>query len=177
MYRLGGVVGEHGGLFGNVLGIYYDRLYFVVGDNRTALDHYDAVAEVADEMMLVGDHYDGGAALVNFVEQRNDFIRHIGVDVSGGLVGKYHGGIVNEGTGKSHTLLFTARKLGGIASGLFGEAHDVQRVGNSAAYLPLEAPTICMAKATFSNTVLSFIRRKSWKTMPMVRRVSGHRGI
>ena len=74
--------------FGNVLGIYYDRLYFVVGDNRTALDHYDAVAEVADEMMLVGDHYDGGAALVNFVEQRNDFIRHIGVDVSGGLVGK-----------------------------------------------------------------------------------------
>ena len=125
MYRRSGLLSEHGCLFGNVLGIYDDRLDLVICHHRSVFNHNYSVAEVADEMMLVGDHNNGGAALIYLVEQRNDLVGHIGVDVSGGFVGQNHCRIVYKGSGKGHTLLLTARKLGGIASGLFGQSNDV----------------------------------------------------
>lgn len=60
----------------------------------------------------MGDHDDGASVfLVQFVEQFHDFGSHLGVQVTGRLVGKDDVGVADDGTGDGDTLTLAAREL------------------------------------------------------------------
>ena len=57
----------------------------------------------------MSDHDDGASVfLVQFVEQFHDFSSHLGVQVTGRLVGKDDVGIADDGTGDGDTLALAA---------------------------------------------------------------------
>ena len=59
----------------------------------------------------MGDEGDGLALFVETLEQAHDLVRGAGVKVSGGFVGQYDDGVVNQGTGDGHTLLLSSGVL------------------------------------------------------------------
>src|SRR6266404_2884702 len=70
----------------------------------------DAVA-VGGVALGVGDLKDGGATLVEALEELHDLFALRGVQVSGGLVGENELGILNHRARHSHELLLSAGKL------------------------------------------------------------------
>ena len=89
----------------------------------------DALVEVLDQGVLVGDHEHRGAPAVDFAEQVHNLKGQGRVDVARGLVGDNHGGVVHQGTGQAHTLALAAGKLGGVMLGLVLQAHQAEDVG------------------------------------------------
>jgi hypothetical protein len=59
----------------------------------------------------VRDHDDGGALLVDALEQVHDLARHQRVEVSRGLVGQDQLGITGQHAGDGHALLLSAGEL------------------------------------------------------------------
>ena len=59
------------------------------------------------------DHQHGGAALVDGAEQIYDLVGKCRVDVAGRLVRDDHGGVIDKGARKAHTLAFAAGHFGG----------------------------------------------------------------
>ena len=75
--------------------------------------------------MLVGNHKHRCASAVDLGKQLNDLIGHIGVDVTGGLIGNDEAGFIDQSTCQTDTLLLTARKLGGLTTCFFGKTDKV----------------------------------------------------
>ena len=61
-------------------------------------------------LFLVVGYHDNGATvfLVQFVEQIHDFGSHLGIQVTGRLIGKDDVGVADNGTGNGDTLALTA---------------------------------------------------------------------
>ena len=82
-----------------------------VGDDFTVVDDDDAVVELFDQLVFMGDHDDGGTVLVDAVKQFHDLVGHLRVHVTGGLVGDDGVGVVDQRAGQSNSLLLTAGDL------------------------------------------------------------------
>ena len=85
-----------------------------IGHNLAAVNLNDALVEVLDKGVLVRDHQHGGAALVDGAEQIYDLVGKCRVDVAGRLVRDDHGGVIDKGARKAHTLAFAAGHFGGV---------------------------------------------------------------
>jgi hypothetical protein len=85
--------------------------------------HDFAVEEVHGALGVVGvtrvvcDHADGGAGLVDVLEQFHDGVAILRVEVAGGLIGQKNHRIANQGAGHGNTLLLTTGELGRIVLG------------------------------------------------------------
>ena len=75
---------------------------------------------VVDVARVVGDHADGGAALMDVAEEIHDRVAIFGVEVSGGLIGKENHGVANESACDGDALLLTAGELGRVMLGAVG---------------------------------------------------------
>ena len=81
----------------------------IAGDDTVA-DGDDAMGVLGD-VRLVGDEDDGVALGVEIVEESHDLFAGFGVEVSGGLVGKNDGGVIDEGAGDGDALALSAGEL------------------------------------------------------------------
>ena len=75
---------------------------------------------------VVGDDHEGGSVLVELGEEVEDDLLVGLVEVTGGLVGEDELGVVDEGAGHAHALLFAAGELAGQVGGAVGEADAVK---------------------------------------------------
>src|SRR5699024_7835226 len=80
----------------------------VVAHELTVVQFDDALAHGVDGDVVVGGHDDGGALLVDAVEQVHDLGGRIRIEVAGGLVGKQDERAVDGGSGDGDALLLTA---------------------------------------------------------------------
>ena len=69
---------------------------------------------------VVGDHADGGTALMDVAEEIHDRVAIFGVEVPGGLIGKENHGVADESACDGDALLLTAGELGGVMLGAVG---------------------------------------------------------
>lgn len=106
--------------------------------------------------MRDNDH--GGAAVVDFGQQLDDFIRHLRVYVAGRLVGNNQLGVVDQRPRDGDPLLLAAGQLHRQTLLLAVQADQAQHIGNAAADVPLDASVTRMANATLSYTFSSGIR-------------------
>ena len=88
----------------------------------------------------MGHHHDGGAQLVDLLQQHHDLQGALGVQIAGGLVGHDDLGIVHQGPGDGHALLLAAGELVGQPVPLVVQAHQLQYVGDALADLPGGSP-------------------------------------
>ena len=79
-----------------------------------AVEEMDGAFGVVGVARVVGDHADGGAALVNVLKEFHHGVAIFGVEVSGGLIGEQNHGIADERTCHRDALLLTTGKLRGI---------------------------------------------------------------
>ena len=82
-------------------------LQFYFGNNLTIKEVDDALG-VTGISLRVGDHYDGGALLVQLGEQLHYLQTILGVKVTRRLIGQDQLGVHHDGTGNGNTLLLTA---------------------------------------------------------------------
>src|SRR5262249_48650045 len=92
--------------------------------------HVEGASSVAGVVCTVRHLDDGGAFAVETTEQRHDFRRLFGVQVSGGFVSQEQAGLVDDGPGHPHQLLLPARELRGVEVLLSDDAEAVERVGH-----------------------------------------------
>src|SRR5260221_5577829 len=84
-----------------------------VPDDLAAIDHGDAVGDLARRGHVVGDRHRGGAELLDaFDDQLVDDIGHDRVEPGGRLVEKDDLGLGGDGAGEGDALLHAARQLG-----------------------------------------------------------------
>src|SRR5690349_8381022 len=89
---------------------------------------FDAAIGEAGDDGVVGDHDDGAALLVKFAQQAQDDLFVLGVEVSGGLVGKHDAGIVDKSAGDADALLLASGKLRGQVMGALAKADALEGV-------------------------------------------------
>lgn len=82
--------------------------------------------EIADEVVVVSYHKNCGALFIDLGELCHDVVGKVGVNVSGRLICNYKAGTVNEGAGKTDTLLLATRKLVGHRTSLVSEAYHTE---------------------------------------------------
>ncbi len=99
------------------------------------LFHLATVEEADDAVghaglgLVVGNHHDSASVfLVELVEDVHHFLTHLGVEVTGGLVGKHYLRVAYDGTGDCNTLALTARELTGKVTHAMAEAETVKHV-------------------------------------------------
>ena len=92
------------------------------------------------ERLVVRDDDEG---LPEFVAQAEEEVVQlflvVRVEAARGFVGEDHVGVVHEGAGHGHALLFAARELCGLVVGAVGEAHEVEELEGAALNLALVA--------------------------------------
>ena len=98
----------------------------VADDLAVAHDH-DAFA-VGGDVEFVGDHDDGDARVVEFLEQPHDLDAGAGVEIAGGLVGQDEFRLVDQGAGDGDALLLSAGKLAGMMVTPVAQADLLQRL-------------------------------------------------
>src|SRR5258708_38627978 len=77
----------------------------------------DGTLCVAGISRVVGDHADGGAALMDVAEKVHYGVAIFGIAISGRLIGKENHGIADESAGDGNALLLTGGELrGGVVS-------------------------------------------------------------
>ena len=78
----------------------------------------------AGDVFIVGDEDDGNAFfLVELLEELQDFFAGAGIEISGGLVGKQQGGMIDQCPGDGDPLLLAAGKLRGFVVEVISKAH------------------------------------------------------
>ena len=75
------------------------------------MDLDDALVEMLDQRVLVGNHKHSGTPAVDLAEKVYNFKGEGRVDVAGGLVRHNHRGVIHQRARQAHTLAFAARKL------------------------------------------------------------------
>src|SRR3990167_10856992 len=79
-----------------------------------------------DDFSVVRDQQHGGAEIIYFFENLNDFVSVNRVQVAGRLVGDKNFRTMNKGTRDNDPMLFSAGNLVGIPVHLGTQAHDVE---------------------------------------------------
>ena len=77
--------------------------------------------------MLVRDHHDGHAAVVERLEGLHDFDARAAVEVAGWLVGEEQRGLIDERTGDGHALLLAAGELVRMMAGPSAQPDGFER--------------------------------------------------
>ena len=108
---------------------------------------------------------DGRADAVHLVEQAHDVDAGTWIEIAGGLVGQQHERPVDARTRDRHSLLLP-RELIRVAAELIAESTYSRISGTRCSMTCFGFPITSRPNETFSNTVLSCRRRKSWKTVP-----------
>ena len=78
-----------------------------IGLHKTIAQAYNTVG-IMRNVVFVGHHNDGIAAIMKILEQCHDPIRRFRVKVTGGLIGKYCRWLVDERPGDGYTLALAA---------------------------------------------------------------------
>ena len=92
-------------------------------------DGYD-LATVLGPFGIVGDLDDGGAGVVELLEEVHDLAALIGVEIAGRLVRKNQGRLGDDGAGDGDELLLAAAELGGEEVLLAHDAEAIEGVGH-----------------------------------------------
>src|SRR3954464_8887995 len=98
----------------------------LVADDAALVELDDAPLHVVHHLAVVGDDDDGGAGLVDPVEQLHDPDRGDRVEVSARLVGQQQRRVVDEGAGDGDALLLATGELVGVAVELGRQADQAQ---------------------------------------------------
>ena len=96
--------------------------------HHAAVAHDEVALAVAGDVELVGDHDDGDALVVEFLEHAHDLDGGPAVEVAGRLVGEEDRGVVDERAGDGDALLLAAGELVGIMVGAVRQADDFEAV-------------------------------------------------
>ena len=81
---------------------------------------------IARHVQFVGDHDDGDALVVEFLEHAHDFDARLAVEVAGRLVGQQQRRLVDQRAGDGDALLLAAGKLVGMMVGALGRGRRVR---------------------------------------------------
>ena len=77
-----------------------------------AVNDFDNALGIAGNIFFMGNQNNGAVQVaVELGEQFHNFDTHLGIEVTGRLVGKNNRRIVDNGAGNRHTLLLAAGKL------------------------------------------------------------------
>ena len=87
------------------------------------------------DIQLVGDHHDGDALVIEFLEHAHDFRAGAGIEIAGGLVCQEQGGLVGERPGDGDALLLAAGELVGFVACAVPEADGIQGLQGTLAQL------------------------------------------
>ena len=79
-------------------------------------------------LLAVGHHDDGGAFLVEFLQQVHDFLAILGVEVTCRFIGEYELWTCHHGAGNGHPLLLTAGKLLREMLGAVADVHALHHL-------------------------------------------------
>ena len=96
-----------------------------------AVDHLHVAMRAARQLRIVRDHDDGGAHLVDALQQVHDLARHQRIEVARGFVGEHQLGVAGNRARDRHTLLLAAGQLRRHMIHARGQADDLQRVGDA----------------------------------------------
>ena len=78
----------------------------------TAVEEADGTAGLSGLFFIVGHHYDGASVFfIQLMQQLHDFRTHLGVQITGRLIGEYYLRIADDGARNGNTLALTAGKL------------------------------------------------------------------
>ena len=83
----------------------------------------------------MGHEDDGVALLVKLLEEHQHLERGVGVEVTSGLVGQQHSGLIDQGTGDGYTLHLTTRHLIGLVHQTVAQTDGLQRLDGCTATL------------------------------------------
>src|SRR6476661_2732151 len=83
----------------------------LVAHERAVGELDDPLAQLVDDLVVVGGHDDGRAGAVDPVQQAHDAQAGGRVEVAGGLVGDEDRRLVDEGPGDGHALLLAPGEL------------------------------------------------------------------
>ena len=101
----------------------------------------DGALAAANPEVIVGGDDDGGAELVEFLEDFNDRAGVAAIEVAGGFVGEDEGGRADDGAGDAGALLFAAGELFGVAISFVEEADELEGGQEAALHFgPATAP-------------------------------------
>src|SRR5690606_23244705 len=81
---------------------------FYIFMNHSVITFNDSGRKGADDMIVMSCHDYGSSRTTDFFQQQNDSFRSSRVKITGRFVGQDNFGIVQQGTGYNHSLLFTA---------------------------------------------------------------------
>lgn len=94
----------------------------------------DGAVGLCGERLVVGNDDEGLSELVPQGEEEFVELYLVArVEASGRFVGQHHVGIVDEGAGHGHTLLLTARELGGLVGAAVAEPYEVEELASAVA--------------------------------------------
>lgn len=105
---------------------------FLVADDAAVFHGDNAFFEMVDDLFVVGGDEDGGAVVVDFFEEFDDFLAGEFVEIAGGLVGDEDFGLAGDGAGDGDALLFSAGEVAGEFVGFVEEADEVEDSGDGA---------------------------------------------
>ena len=93
------------------------------------------------DVQLVRHHDDGDGALIERLEDLDDFVAGAAVQIAGRLVGQEDGRTVDQRAGDGDSLLFAAGKLIGMMIGAAGQADEFERLQGSFTSLAVADPS------------------------------------
>jgi len=96
-----------------------------ISGNAGVAEGDGARAALGDSGVMGHDENGGVEAVVQIVDEAEDFGAGVGVEVAGGLVGEEDGRLESEGSGDGDALAFASGKLVGQVVEALAEAHKV----------------------------------------------------
>jgi hypothetical protein len=79
-----------------------------------AISHTDGTFGMGGNIMFVGDHHDGRALIVEFMQDVDDFNAGLRVQVASGFIGQDERWTIDQGTGYGDALLLPTGELVGV---------------------------------------------------------------
>ena len=107
-----------------------DVVVILVTDDMSVTQH-DIARRIVGDVRIMGHEDDGSARGVEFLEEDENLERRTCVEVSGCLVSKNDGRIVNQSTGNGYTLHLSAGHLVRLMIESLAEAHSLQRLNGT----------------------------------------------
>ena len=101
------------------------------GVDHHAVDYVDVALRASGELGVVSHEHDGGAHLIDLLEQVHHLARHEGIEVAGGLVGEDQRRVAGNGAGDGDALLLAAGELRGHVLHAGGEPDQLQGLGDA----------------------------------------------
>ena len=137
------------------------------------LEGYDPLAQRGDDLGVVGRHEDRHAELVDPEEELEDLPADQRVEVPGWLVGDDEARVVDERAGDRRALLLAPDSVLGSWRAWADRPTSASTRSTAGAISRPGVPVTSSANATFSQTVFVGRSLKSWKMIPIFRRIRG----